>query len=96
MKLRSRETAEFSRAPCSAHRILSNGCTVSTNLTKARLPAETRTQTVFRFILVILSVGDLRERYDMTVLMFRTSLALAGTVPHDTKSTSVVVCFLFA
>jgi hypothetical protein len=41
-------------------------------------------KTVFVFILVILSVGNLRERNDMTALRFRTSLALAGgTVPLD-------------
>jgi hypothetical protein len=47
-------------------------------------------KTVFIFILAILSVGNLRERNDLTTQLFGTSLALAGgTVPLDAERTDI-------
>jgi hypothetical protein len=47
-------------------------------------------KTVFIFILVILSVDNLRERKDMTALRLCTSLALAGgTVPLDAERADI-------
>jgi hypothetical protein len=50
----------------------------TTNLTKAHLRAESRTQDRLRLHPRHHRVGNLREKNHMTALRFHTSLALAG------------------